>query len=260
MIRYLFAIFLVSLTACSDVSTDMVPHAKGSAGEQTPIPIDTQGNIYGYYEYLPKEFDATKVKKIPLIFYWNGQNAISGNGGSELNRLLGQGLPKFIQEGRHYPAIIISGMLPKWKKSDVHPFVNYILNRYESYIDTQRIYMTGFSAGGGVTIRYTSEYPDKFAAIVPIAPAAQLPEDNQPSRAMGDVPSWFFHNSGDMKVGIWRSNHWHKALKDMGGDHRITRPDLDSHYAWEQTYSSPEMWEWLFSKSKKMNIEDIVNE
>jgi predicted peptidase len=258
MIRTILVLALICISACSDVSTNIVLHAQGSAGTHTPITIDSQGNIYGYYEYLPQNFDTNK--KFPIIFFWNGQNAISGNGNDEINNLLNQGLPKLITEGNHYPAIIISGMLPQWNKSEIHPFVEYILKRYEKHIDKQKIYMTGFSAGGGVTLRYISKHPQKFAAMVPIAPAAQPPESNQPSKDMSEVSSWFFHNSGDMTVEIWRSNVWHKALKDMGGEHKITRPDLDSHYAWEQTYTAPDMWEWLLSQKKNKRVNGFDDE
>ena len=260
MKRIILIIGLTCIAACSDISSDIVLHSKGIAGEHTPVPIDTEGNIYGYYEYLPQNFKKDDTKKIPLIFFWNGQNAITGDGNNELDNLLIQGLPNLIEEGNHFPAIIISGMLPKWNKSAIHPFVEYILQRYAQHIDTKRIYMTGFSAGGGVTLRYISKHPEAFAAMVPIAPAAQPPESNQPSSAMSRVSSWFFHNSGDMTVEIWRSNIWHKALKEKGGDHKITRPDLDSHYAWQQTYSNPEMWDWLLSKSKATRVMGIQNE
>lgn len=260
MYRLIFLSFVLTLTGCNKVSSEFIANAKGSAGEHTPIPVDTEGNIYGYYEYLPEDFNAQNAKKWPLIFFWNGMNALTGEGSHDLSKLLNQGLPNLIHNKHDFPAIIISGMLPTWNKDDIHPFVQYILSRYEQHINPQKIYMTGFSAGGGVTLRYTSEHPEQFAAIVPIAPAAKPPKDGQPSLEMSRVASWFFHNSGDMTVEIWRSNIWHKALKDLGGDHRITRPDLDSHYAWEAAYTSPKMWSWLLSQSKTNSIASNINE
>lgn len=254
MKRLFITALLSYLTACSEPSSKFISGMKGDPGDHTPIPINTEGNPYGYYEYIPLAEHTNRESKLPIIFFWNGRNAITGNGQSELNRLLTQGLPKFIHDGKHYPAIIISGMLPVWNKSELSPFVDYILERYKTHIDSDKIYMTGFSAGGGVTIRYASEHPEKLAAIVPIAPAAQPPNKEQPTLQMAKVSSWFFHNSGDMTVEIWRSNVWHKALRNLGGEHRITRPDLDSHYAWQDTYSSTEMWQWLFSQSKNRDL------
>jgi predicted peptidase len=243
-------ILLLTLTACRDEQSDFVSGAQGSAGEHTPIQRGSQGNQYGYYEYLPKNFHKTENHNLPIVFYWNGSNAITGNGQDEIDRLLNQGLTQYIHEGQHYPAIIISGMLPSWKTDDPHKFVQYILERYKQHIDLTRVYMTGFSAGGGVTVRYAAKHPEYLTAILPVAPAVRPPKGNEPTQAMANIPSWFFHNSGDMSVEIWRSNMWHKALKDRGGEHRITRPDKDTHYAWKEAYASNALWHWLLKQRK----------
>jgi predicted peptidase len=235
-------------------SSEFVGGEEGYAGMQTPIYRDTLGNALGYYEYLPLDFDAHSAKS-PLIIYWNGGNSISGNGRDELRNLLTQGLPQYIDQGKHYPAIIISAMLPDWKKNDVHPFVQFILKKYKGLYDHQKIYMTGFSAGGGVTIEYAARFPEKLAAIVPIAPAARKPNPDEPSNNMAKVSSWMFHNKGDTIVEPWRSILWNKELLKVGGDHRITLNDSDSHYAWQSTYSDPEMWSWLLSKNSNYSGE-----
>jgi predicted peptidase len=254
--RYIVLLLVCLLAACDSskeeltqvpFSSKFVSGKEGEAGLQTPVYRDTLGNALGYYEYLPIEFYAHSGKS-PLIFYWNGGNAIAGNGRNELTNLLTQGLPQYIDQGKHYPAIIISAMLPNWKKNDVHPFVEFIFKKYKGLYDHQKIYMTGFSAGGGVTIRYAARFPEKLAAIVPVAPAVHEPSSDEPSDAMAHVASWIFHNKGDKVVESWRSVLWHEALRKMGGDHRITLTDSNSHYAWQSTYDDPEMWTWLFSK------------
>lgn len=255
----LFVILLSTLLTscmCTDEHVALAPVTSefksgpvGSAGEQSPVYLDTQGNILGYYEYLPPSFEVGK-QSLPVLFYWNGSNAISGNGRDELTNLLTQGLPQFINEGREFPAIIISATVPDWRGNDVRPFVNYILKKYSGSYNPGKIYMSGFSAGGGITVRYAAKYPETLAAIVPIAPAAQKPKFYQPSRKMADIPSWFFHNEGDTKVRAWRSEVWHEQLKEIGGNHRITINPGESHYAWQSTYNNPAMWQWLLSQDK----------
>lgn len=244
----------ILLLGCDDSTySQTVTGTAGDAARHTAILRDTQGNPYGYYEYLPLNFDPQFKYTYPIIFYWNGQNTISGDGRKDLDNMLKQGLPQYINEGRHYPAIIISAMLPNWKKSKIKPFVDYILKRYGAHVDPSRIYMSGFSAGGGVTIRYISQHPEHIAAYLAIAPATIPPQKKQPSVQMAQVPSWFIHNSGDMTVGIYHSNVWNKALRDIGGEHKISRPDLETHYAWQDAYSSKETWSWLLSKRKIIN-------
>lgn len=255
--KFILLLLVSSLVACDcsrehltqvPSSSDYVAGIVGEPGQQTPVYRDSLGNSLGYYEYLPVDYKH-HTSQLPLIFYWNGSNAITGNGQGELSNLLTQGLPQYINQGKTYPAIIISAMMPDWKKNDIHPFVDYILRKYQGEYNPQKIYMTGFSAGGGLTIRYAARYPEILAAIVPIAPAVLKPKLGQPSDAMADLPSWMFHNKGDKKVEAWRSEIWHNALLKKGGDHRLTLNDSDSHYAWQSTYDNPDMWHWLFSKS-----------
>ncbi len=246
----IFLFLSLSLIACNDVKSDFIYGPKGMEGAHTPIQQDSQGNPYGYYEYLPKGFNKKDSRNLPIIFYWNGINALTGNGREDIGKLLNQGLTQYIHEGRHYPAIIISGMLPRWSEDDPHDFVEYILERYKLYLDPTRVYMTGFSAGGAVTVKYAAKHPEYLAAIWPVSAAAEPPTDEQPSMAMANIPSWFYHNSGDMSVEIWRSNLWHRALKNTGGEHHITRPDKDSHYAWKEAYASEMLWRWLLDNRK----------
>lgn len=251
MMKFVFVIFsFLYLLGCNPSSEHtLIYEANGTAGMQTSVHIQTQGNEFGYYEYLPTKFN-TNPEHWPIIFYWNGSNAITGDGNEDLPKLLTQGLPKLINEGNHYPAIVISTMLDDWKSNNIHDFVEYILKRYDKHIDHGRIYMTGFSAGGGVTVKYIAAHPEKFAAMIPIAPAINSPKKEDLTSEFANVSSWFFHNSGDMVVEIWRSNAWHHELKKMGGEHRITRPDQDSHYAWQAAYNSADTWDWLFSQNK----------
>ncbi len=260
MSRLAFFTLFAFLSACQCVdkhvalappSSNFQAGPVGKAGEQSPVFRDTQGNILGYYEYLPTDFELGK-DSLGILFYWNGSNAISGNGRDELTNLLTQGLPQFIHQGRHFPAIIISASVPNWRGNDVRPFVNYILKKYSGSYDTGKVYMSGFSAGGGITVRYAARYPETLTAIVPIAPAAAKPKFYQPSRKMADIPSWFFHNQGDTKVRVWRSELWHEGLKAIGGDHRLTINPGESHYAWQSTFNNPGMWRWLLAQDKSV--------
>jgi len=245
-------ISLLFISGCDyQVNSRFVEGAAGKAGQQTSIRRDTQGNMLGYYEYLPLDFDSSSKNKYSIIFYWNGANAISGDGKKKLSRLLSQGLPKYIKEGKHYPAIIISGQMKRndWKKIDIHPFVKYILKRYSKKIDLNKIYMTGFSAGGGLTIRYAIENPEILAAIVPVSPASKIKNFKDPSRLL-NTNTWFFHNKGDEKINYNLSVEWHDYLKDKGADHKLTIYDVDGHYAWYQAYSNNKLWTWLLTKSR----------
>jgi len=252
--RILLSTMLIFSGCDYPVNSGFVTGAAGSAGKHTAVERDTEGNMLGYYEYLPRFFLPDSGALYPLVFYWNGKNAISGNGRSDLNGLLHQGLPEYINKGKHYPAVIISAQMKyaDWETINVHPFVDYILKRYKQNIDINRIYMTGFSAGGGLTMRYADSNPDVLAAIVPVSPAVRYPDDNDPSNALKNVKSWIFHNKGDDVVKSARSIRWYQVLNDGSDKHRLTIYTKEGHYAWYQVYDDPNMWNWLLAQNKNI--------
>lgn len=225
----------------------------GKAGQHTAVSRDSEGNPFGYYEYLPKSFVDDKKNQYPVIFYWNGKNAISGNGREELPGLLKQGLPKNIDDGKHYNVIVISAQLYRrdWKTLDVDPFVTYILERYKNIIDSDRVYMSGFSAGGGVTIKYALAHAEKLAAIVPIAPAIRQPDEQDINSVLNNIGVWFFHNRDDDVINVNRSILWHKILSKNYDNNKLTVYEVEGHYAWQQAYASAELWDWLLAKKRR---------
>ena len=252
--RHMVLIFAIVLMGCDKypVSTGIKFDVAGSSGAHTPVYRNTEGNMLGYYEYLPKEFDENSNVKYPVIFYWNGKNAIKGNGKKQLKRLLLQGLSKNIDNGKHYKAIVITPQLFKgdWKSIDVDPFVSYILKRYEDYIDTRRVYMTGFSAGGGISINYALSHADKLAAIVPVSPAIRFAVEEDKSNSINKLGVWFFHNRGDDVISFNRSISWLKVLSDNDDIHKLTIYDEDGHHAWQRAYDEPALWDWLLSQKQ----------
>lgn len=70
-------------------------------------------------------------------------------------------------------------------------------------VDTDRIYVGGFSAGGGMTWLVARECPELFAAAFPAAaPERTLPdpEDAEELDALSALPVWTVHANGDTVV------------------------------------------------------------
>ena len=254
IVMILSVLIYLLLTGCEGnhypITSTIQSGVKGKAGEHTPIVRDTEGNLFGYYEYLPLNFSPDQGR-LPLVFYWNGANAISGDGKTDLPGLLNQGLAQYIDQGQHFPAIIITAQLHynDWKTIDIDPFITYILKRYQDVIDRQRVYMTGFSAGGGLTMRYAIEHGNKLAAIMPVAPAIFFPQAETDLSKISRLPSWIFHNEGDEVVSHDRSLAWHDVLKNSNDQqHRLTIYPVEGHYAWQTVYSDANALAWLFAQ------------
>jgi len=114
-------------------------------------------------------------------------------------------------------------------------------------IDKNRIYITGLSMGGYGTWDFISRYPDKFAAAIPICGGG----DQNMAAIISGVPIWCFHGAKDKLVPAFRSQNMINAIKAVGGNPIYTEyPDL-GHLCWSTAYSTPELFTWLFSQSKK---------
>jgi hypothetical protein len=142
--------------------------------------------------WLPNDYAANPTKKYPLIIFLHGAGETGTNQG-DLWRLISTALPQRIAsgwdpeavnpvDGQNYKFIVISPQAPSWSYSWGH--IRYMLwdvqNRYR--VDTNRVYITGLSAGGAGTLScYLSgfEAAQKYAAIVPICPAGT----NNPAEA-----------------------------------------------------------------------------
>ena len=164
----------------------------------------------GYWEYLPAGYGLGN--KWPLILYFHGLGD-NGNGNSDLYRVLYTGLPNLISEDK-WPitatasnaastagdAFVVLSMqndsgCPTADK--VNDFMRWAINEYD--IDIKRIYLSGYSCGGGGVWNYIGKYisDDLVAAAVPVAALMGEYTWNRLGCNMGILPIWAFHGDED---------------------------------------------------------------
>ena len=121
----------------------------------------------------------------------------------------------------------------------------------EYKIDDRRLYLTGISSGAFGAYVLAMEHPDAFAAMVPVAGAAN------PARigALKHIPMWIFHSADDpVIVPSFTLDPTLAALDGAGISYRLTRyPEKQifwqsAHFCWEKVYKEEEMRDWLFSQ------------
>src|SRR5690606_12530958 len=97
-----------------------------------------------------------------------------------------------------YPMIVASPQLTSgtWNADDVHSFIEYIISNYP--INTDRIYLTGYSLGAFGCFDYISKYGAAAyaSAIVPIAGGGNKNSGSQ----FTTIPVWAFHGEDDNTV------------------------------------------------------------
>ena len=174
---------------------------------QSAVTADVTANIGGFYKALPARYDST-TKKYPLLIFLHGVSEL-GNGVSDLSKLLGNAVPKLLNQkkfpaqftvgGKNFSFIVINPQFKAWPApADVNSLVNYAIQHYR--VDTSRIYVSGLSMGGGVTWDYAIAYPNRIAAITPICGASWPSQAQCGNMASTNLPVWAFHNDDDGTV------------------------------------------------------------
>ena len=111
-------------------------------------------------------------------------------------------------------------------------------------IDSQRIYIGGFSMGGIGTWDLLVRYPDLFAAAFPIAGPPMGRERLLP--LVKDVPVWLFQGDKDGNVPVASARSAAAAFKAAGGRIQYTEYAGLGHDC-SRALSEPKLLEWLFS-------------
>jgi predicted peptidase len=194
-----------------------------------------------YLLFLPKGYEEGG-KKWPLILFLHG----SGERGKDLAKVKIHGPPKIVESKSDLPFIVVSPQAPRrrWDPDVLKALLDAVLADYR--VDPDRIYLTGLSMGGAGTWTLAAEYPEYFAAIVPICGGG----DPQDAKRLKDLPIWVFHGAKDEAVPLSRSEEMVKALKEEGADVKFTVYPDAGHDSWTETYNNPELYEWLLSHKR----------
>lgn len=206
-------IFLcVSLMGCSDNESvrneneqnedDLTSLPKDTGGLQKGHILGSTNAIYGHYIYTPSNYNNNSPTYPLLVFlHGSGQIGNSQTNLDELKKLLYTGPPDMIYNNRwspKYPMIVASPQLTSgtWNADDVHTFIEYIISNYP--INTDRIYLTGYSLGAFGCFDYISKYGAAAyaSAIVPIAGGGNKNTGSQ----FTTIPVWAFHGENDNTV------------------------------------------------------------
>lgn len=199
----------------------------------------------GCYIYEPENRNSVQL---PLIVFLHGVGE-RGNGKEELEKLTSQGLPKYIQSGKNYPAVILMPQCPQgmvWNNIvfALKELIDKVVAEYN--IDTDRISITGLSMGGFGTWEMGLSFPDFFSAIAPICGGGL----SFRCSALKDTPVWAFHGDMDTAVPIQNSIEMVDAVNKAGGKARLTILHGVGHYSWEEAYNDSNLIEWLITQRK----------
>lgn len=117
-------------------------------------------------------------------------------------------------------------------------------------IDKNRVYITGMSMGGGGTGFQISNFPQKYAAAMPLC--GYFPEYIVSDiSVLKNFPIWLGHSVKDPVVNFSESKGFYDRLVEIGNnDVHNTWLEGNAHDMTKPFYDNAEVWKWLMSKSR----------
>ena len=210
-------------------------------------PPNTTQSGYDYLVRLPRGYTDFGTPR-PLIIYLHG----AGETGKDVAILRDMDVYHFGHSSQEeFPFIVVSPMTPKhgWEPKQVVQLLDELLDQTTRRwnIDPLRIYLTGFSMGGFGTFRTATAYPDRFAAVVPVAGGGDVAHAGQ----LKDLPLWAFHGDADDVVSVKCSQDMIDAIQAEGGcECRLTLYPNAGHGIPARAYRDKELYLWLLQQQR----------
>ena len=159
----------------------------------TPKSVNSDRGVIGFYEFKPAGYKADSSYQYPLIIFLHGIGE-RGNGTTELDMALNSSFAKILNKGatmkfrvngaQHAFLVLIPQMskdYENWQNFYIDAMIRYAKANLK--IDTNKIFLTGWSLGGGGAWKYATasvENASKLAGIIPVAPAPDYSRPLQP--------------------------------------------------------------------------------
>lgn len=214
------------------------------------------GRTLAYRLFQPAVRDAGR--RYPLVLFLHGIEAVGGDNQHQVSGMDYAGshlwTSRSIQETD--PCFVVAPQCPAG-----HLWINLLTRAPGPYlrlalalldelqrelpVDPDRIYVAGQSMGGFGTWALIENWPDRFAAAVPVCGGGRVSK----VRNIVDVPIWAFHGALDPIVPVHESRRMISALRREGADPRYTEYPFVMHKSWDLAWAEPALAEWVFAQS-----------
>ena len=197
-----------------------------------------------YLVFLPREYEKS-TEKWPLILYLHGGSLR----GDDISRMKKWGLTEKVEADPNFPFIVVSPQCHQgeiWTDMDALGAILDEVARTHR-IDPDRVYVTGHSMGGRGALYAAYKMPDRFAAVVSLAPVSPI---TAWGGKLANIPLWLFHGSKDQFTPLKEVEELVRGMEVAGGHPQLSvLPDRD-HYILD-VYDRPELYKWIAQQKRK---------
>jgi MYXO-CTERM domain-containing protein len=215
--------------------------------------------------YIPPAAVGDSATPRPFIVFLHG-----GSGaGTDNTRQLNKDIADLAFEAERRGAFLYAPQAPlNWRPKLITDRVMTMVDRalVDYDVDATRLYLSGYSSGGGGTWNMLSRYPKQFAAAVPVAPVSAEP-DFLPENLVGQ-PIAAFHARNDSIAPVTTTRNIIDSILTAanqslptypaanapvyvysapGLDFTYTEPATGDHSVLFSVYNQPRLYDWLFA-------------
>jgi hypothetical protein len=259
--------------------------AFGLSAQLSPNSVNTatHGTIY-FYQYKPPHYNNTDL--FPLIISLHGVGQAGNPNGSELANVLTDGIPlqlnqgkqlEFTWQGKTEGFVLLAPQtnrtspapppnVDSWDPFYVDEMILYGINNLR--VDPARIFLTGFSAGGGGVWKYATSpealaNPHKLAGITP-ASSSDL-GTNFCNIGSQQIAVWTFHGGDDDLIRSPTDHYKAQAVNACNPPPLVPAMDTvianESHnifnsvdYDFTNNSHYPNVFQWMLKVNRNLNV------
>lgn len=194
-----------------------------------------------YLLYLPRDYD--DKEKWPLILYLHG-----GKGrGNDLSLLDWYPLHRLLSQNDSYPFMALIPQCPAgemWTDAELlKSLLDDIVAGYK--VDSDRIYLIGYSMGGTGAWYMAYKYPSVFAAVAPMSGNT----NSWWASKLKDIPIWAFHGQQDNLVPVSETEDMAGAIRKEGGSIKVSI-DPERGHSPPSSADHEQLFKWLLEQKK----------